>query len=176
MAFSPPDAFDNSEWSYVKVFFFMSTSTSIFCYITGIILALLLCQSLNTCARDCDKWRIILDQGGLPTTIYVIFSTGNMTMALGITFGIFPIYGNAAFILCVCFFACALAVNYYNLKYILGNSHVVHGWYAKQFEEYQITIPFQTLHQYAELYTEFKRIVDATHPNGTEAVSVLHDK
>jgi hypothetical protein len=151
MAFSPPSNFADQSpnhelWSFEKAAFFFCVSSSVFCYITAIILSLLMIQAINTCARDSDKWRLILRHDSVPTKIYVIFSMGNLSMATGISFGIENVYGGASYGLAGMFFACALWVNVFNRQCLLRDSHVVHGWYNDRFDEdYDIRIPFSSI-------------------------------
>ena len=151
------DNLDTNEWDSFKTGFFCSFLSAISCHLLALVMALLFGQAINTCARATDKWRLILTHGGVPTFVYIIFSAGNLFMCLSITFSIYGSYGAVSSVFTLAFFLIAVWVNIYNRVSLLGNSHVVHGWFQKRFdEEYDIRIPFLHLKKLAAYDSEYR--------------------
>jgi hypothetical protein len=154
LAYNPPAQFVGGDLSYAvytqKYCYIGIVTLSISSHFTCIIMSSLFCQAMNTCARDVDRWRIILKCDYVPSLVYLLFTLGNFCVAISIMFAIIYVYDVMAYVFAAfLIFTCGLLMHYFNYRYLIYESHAVHGWYKKFSDEYDLSIPFSRLQDYA---------------------------
>ena len=153
MVYSPSTSFTGiSSFTQELIGFFVSITLAIGCHFSCIIMSCLSSQAMNTCARDADRWRMLLSFDAIPTTIYTLFTVGNMCLLLSIMFSMVSLYGDLAYIFAgILLLFCGLFMNIFNSKFLLSKTHVVHGWYKNNYHEYDIEIPLKKVQALAAL-------------------------
>lgn len=158
LVLSPPPKFDTSG-SQMAAYISFSIS-SIGLYLFCILLSIQFLQSMNSCARDADKWRVVLSLDMLPTIIYMIFTAASLCLALAIGFAMIPNYSELAgylsssMLILICGFVCY----YINQHFFLKVAHVKHGWYKSFNKEYNIAVPYSKLTVLADIDRRYKNI------------------
>ena len=128
-------------------------------YLFCILLSIQFLQSLNACARDADKWRVILSLDRLPTATYLIFTAASLCLALAIGFCMLPNYSQAAGYTSAAalIFVCGVVSYAINAQWFLKVAHVKHGWYEKCNKEYNVKLPFSKLTVLADIDRRYKK-------------------
>ena len=126
-------------------------TVSITLYFTAILLSALLVSGTSASARDADKWRFILANSMLPTIIYTSFSFGCLLFGISIALGMYCVYGYgpSGFFLFSVLFVDGILVQIINKRFLIGESHAVHGWFKKYNSEFDLRIPFSELEKIA---------------------------
>ena len=153
LAYTAPPTFTYSDSidNQLKNCYIAFVTIAIGCHFTCIICASLYCQALNTFVRDADKWRLIIHTDYVPTLIYTVFTLGNMSITLEIAFAIQSYYDVGAYLFSgLLIFVCGALMHYMNAQHFIKQSHVVHGWYKRRKDEYDIQIPFTKLERLVE--------------------------
>ena len=130
-------------------------------YLFAILVSIQFLQAMNTCARDADKWRVILTLDMLPTIIYLLFTAASLCLALSLGFSMIPTYNEltgylSAFMLIL---FCGAASYFVNQRFFLKVAHAKHGWYTNFNKEYDIKKPFSKLTALADIDRRYKKYI-----------------
>jgi ABC-type transport system involved in cytochrome c biogenesis permease subunit len=92
----------------------------------------------NTSARLSDKLRVFYRLDDLDLVLYFLFHTANATLALGISCGLFPIYGTKEAIIFACVWTgvCIFLTNAVNQIIFLRTSHPHFAWNKIKHSDY----------------------------------------
>ena len=152
------DPYDHSHYGNIMIAFIAFGIAAVGCHFFCIIISIQFLQAVNTAARDADKWQMILELGFIPTVIYTTFIIGNFCVAISIGLSMTVIYGDTAGALSATalFSLCGIFLNWFNQKFFLQKSHVVHSWYKRRRHEYDIDFPFASLQKLAEIDMNFR--------------------
>ena len=140
------------EASVLKVLFVIFAAISVSCHFTVIVLASLFTSILRVSARHSDTWRIILNNGMLPSVVDAIITIGNFAIALLLGISIMPQYGIISGIVfgIVAVFCCGVIMHIYNSCWLHPSGHPVHGWLKLRYDEFDLTVPFGFIQAAAE--------------------------
>ena len=162
MASSQPSQFagtdDQTNLKLQATWYISFAIAAICCHFFCIIISIQFLQAMNTCARDADKWRIILSLDWIPTVVYTVFILGNFAIASAIGISMAPIYGEAAGYCsaAVLILTCGIFLTILNRAYFLHEVHAAHGWYKTHNAEYDIEIPLAEIEKLANFDREYK--------------------
>ena len=153
LAYTAPPTFTYSDSTdyHLKNCYIAFVTIAIGCHFVCIVCATLYSQALNTCVRDADKWRLIIRTDYVPTVIYTVFTMGNMSITIEIAFAIQNYYDVGAYLFSgLLILVCGALMHYVNAQHFIKQTHVVHGWYKRRKDEYDIQIPFERLERLVE--------------------------
>lgn len=157
LVLTSPPSFDSDNSIFIAYVSMAIASIGLFLFC--ILLSIQFLQSLHACARDSDRWRVILTLDMMPTYTYIIFTLASLSFVMAIGLSMIPVYGEVAgymssfSLILVCGLFCYMI----NRQVFLKVAHVKHGWYEHCNSEYDMAVPFGKLLKLAAIDREYKR-------------------